>query len=34
MKWKTALIMFAVVIAALAVYHFVVQPLMLKAAAR
>jgi hypothetical protein len=34
MKWKTALIIFGVVIAALAVYSFVVQPLLLKAAAR
>jgi hypothetical protein len=34
MKWKTALIMFGVVIAALAVYSFVVQPLLIKAAAR
>jgi len=34
MKMKTALIMFGVVVAALVVYNFVVQPLLMKAAAR
>ncbi len=34
MKWKTALIIFGVVIAALIVYGFVIKPLILRVAAR
>jgi hypothetical protein len=34
MKWKTALIIFGVVMAALAVYSFVIEPLILRVAAR
>ena len=34
MKMKTALIIFGVVLGALAVYSFVIQPLILRVAAR
>ena len=34
MKWKTALIIFGVVLSALVVYSFVIQPLILRVAAR
>jgi hypothetical protein len=34
MKWKTALIIFGVVLAALVVYSFVIQPLLIRVAAR
>jgi hypothetical protein len=34
MMWKTALIIFGVVLAALVVYGFVIQPLLIRVAAR
>jgi hypothetical protein len=34
MKWKTALIIFGVVLGALVVYSFVIQPLVLRVVAR
>jgi len=34
MKWKTALIIFGVVLGALLVYSFVIQPLLMRVVAR
>jgi len=34
MKWKTALIIFGMVLGAIVVYNFVVQPLLMRVAAR
>jgi len=34
MKWKTALIIFGVMLGALVVYNFVIQPILIRVAAR
>ena len=34
MEWKTALIIFGVMLGALVVYNFVIQPILIRVAAR